>query len=46
MGQIKGILYKGQVYDPNANNPLNEPVEQAFDWLTGQVGLGAFNWRV
>lgn len=40
MGQIKGVLYKGQVYDPNANNPLNEPVEQAFDWLTGQVGLG------
>lgn len=39
MGQIKGVIYKGQVYDPNEKNSLNEPVEKAFDWLTGQAGL-------
>lgn len=39
MGQIKGVVYKGRVYDPGVKNPLNEPVEKAFDWLTGQAGI-------
>lgn len=39
VGQIKGVIYKGQVYDPDKNNSLNQPVEEAFDWLTGQAGL-------
>lgn len=39
MGKIKGVIYKGQIFDPEAKNPLNEPIEEAFDWLTGQAGL-------
>lgn len=39
MGQIKGVVYKGQIYDPGVKNSLNAPVEKAFDFLTGQVGI-------
>jgi hypothetical protein len=42
MGQIKGIIFKGQIFDPKVKNSLNGPVEQAIDSLTGQVNLPSF----
>jgi hypothetical protein len=39
MGQINGMIYKGQIYDPQVKNSLNKPVEAAFDFLTGQAGV-------
>lgn len=39
MGQINGIIFKGQVFDPEVKNSLNGPVEAAFDFLTGQAGV-------
>lgn len=39
MGQINGIIFRGQVFDPEVKNSLNGPVESAFDFLTGQAGV-------
>jgi hypothetical protein len=39
MGQIKGIIYNGQIFDPEVKNSLNGPIEAAFDFLTGQPNV-------
>jgi len=39
MGQINGVIYNGQIFNPEVKNSLNGPVEAAFDFLTGQAGV-------
>jgi hypothetical protein len=39
MGQIKGIISNGQIFDPEVKNSLNGPIEAAFDFLTGQPNV-------